>query len=143
MFVYLDASFLVALLLKSHAKHQLAYEALKDLSKKAAKIFLSTLTIDECWYILYSSQDNANIPFSEFSSSFSQTIEHFLNTNNVIFPDKCNGESLLRAALKSSVKFNLRPRDAFHYAYASDINALFYTLDSDFEFTDLDVQLLF
>ncbi len=142
MTIYLDASFLVALLLENHAMHETVYEALKALSKRPIRIFLSTLTVDECWYVLYLSRDNKRSSFSEFSISFAKTIKDFLNTNNVVFPDFCNGSALLRRALDGSSRFNLRPRDAFHYAYASNINALFYTLDNDFTCTDLTVRLL-
>ena len=140
---YLDSSFLVAFLLDNHDLHKLVEENLLTLAENGQGCFIiSTLTIDEVWYTLYELTSYGQQSFATFTKKFTKTINEFLNTYGISIVDTLNGGAALKKALAGSIKYNLRPRDAFHYSFANLSDAVFYTLDEDFTKTDLPVELI-
>jgi predicted nucleic acid-binding protein len=132
MHVYLDSSFVVALLCKDHEEHAIAEKSFLILKRVPSKLYLSILTLDEVWYVLYRHDRLPNEAFSIFSKRFESTLREFMQTSKVIFPDVFKGVILLDTAIQASIKYNLRPRDAFHYAYAKNLKAKLFTLDFPF-----------
>jgi len=65
-----------------------------------------------------------------------------LGTYKVHIPRNTDNLSLINDSLRASIKYNLRPRDAFHYSYAKNLKAKLYTLDQDFLKTDLGVSII-
>ena len=143
MSIYLDASFVVALLHKNHEKHALVEEYFCTIKNSESVVYLSMLTIDEAWYILYRQGPQPRESISIFTQRFKKTLEDFLSTAKVHFAETNSNEEILNIALKASIKYNLRPRDAFHYSYAKNLKANLYTLDQDFTKTNLPVTLLY
>lgn len=143
MSIYLDSSFVVALLHKNHEKHPLAEEYFLTLKNSASTVYLSMLTIDEAWYILYKQGLPPRKSISLFTQEFKKILEDFLLTGKIRFPKNEANKEILKTALKASIKYNLRPRDAFHYSYAKNLKANLYTLDQDFTKTNLPVTLLY
>ena len=142
MNIYLDASFLVALFVENHEDHQMV-AGFFDIDRLENKVvYVSYLTIDETWYSLYVNSKASYQTFSSFSKHFFKILSDFIDSSNVSVIKSFKDYKILDKAFYGAVDFNLRPRDAFHYAYSSFLEADFYTLDSDFAKTDLTVHLL-
>jgi predicted nucleic acid-binding protein len=138
---YVDASILVPLLSKNHKNHKFIKSKVADLLKSGF-VLLSNLAIDETWYIIYSLRKDHNRSFSQYTSDFRKLINDFLSIRNVELIRDFDELSILENALSASIKFNLRPRDAFHYAYCYLAEAVIVTKDNDFKETDLKVMLV-
>ncbi|PJA89612.1 MAG: hypothetical protein CO137_03310 [Candidatus Magasanikbacteria bacterium CG_4_9_14_3_um_filter_32_9] len=138
--VYVDSSILIPLLFENHEEHPDVEIIFKGFANDSTiLILISTLTIDEVWHILRSYSDVLDKPYGVFSEKFRITIINFLNNPNIKIIDTVDGVASLKIALEGSIKFNLKPRDSFHYAYAKLWNAEIVAKDRDFMYTDLTV----
>jgi len=138
---YLDTSFLIAFLLVDHESHNLAVATLKDLkSALENQLIISSLVIDEVWYILWEHSEEAkrSKSFSSFTAIFREVINKLILDDNILFIDDNNTIRAISLALYASENFNLRPRDSFHYAYARMWEAQIVTFDSRLANTDLE-----
>jgi len=143
---YLDTSFLIAFLLVDHESHNLAVATLKDLkSALENQLIISSLVIDEVWYILWEHSEEAkrsksfsSLSFSSFTAIFREVINKLILDDNILFIDDNNTIRAISLALYASENFNLRPRDSFHYAYARMWEAQIVTFDSRLANTDLE-----
>lgn len=142
--VYLEASFLVAFLVKGHINHKNAIYIFKRLVRSNKVILLvTTLTLDEVWWILYreSSYVSSSIhkPFSAFATEFLELIDGVLTHHQIALLESEDLAQLIKIAILGSEKYNLRPRDAFHYAYTKEWNADLASFDKDYKHTDLKI----
>ena len=136
--VYVDSSVLIPILFDNHDKHIVAETMFKGFANDPTiLILISVLTLDEAWHILRGYSDVAEQPYNVFSERFQITITSFLNNPNIKIIDTVDGVASLQKALEGSIKFNLKPRDSFHYAYAKLWDAEIAVIDKDFTSTDL------
>lgn len=143
--IYLDANFIAALLLENHKDHSRAeYIFQKVVVEEPNTLFLvSTLGVDETWMALHKDArlkgENPALGYSEFAVAFSGIINQLISYHRVKILEAPNPEELLKIALFGARKFNLKPRDSFHYALAKQWEAKLLTFDSDFlAVTDLE-----
>ncbi len=103
------------------------------------QLIISPLVIDEVWYILWEHSEEAkrSKSFSSFTSIFREVVNKLILDDNILLTDDNNTTRAISLALYASEKFNLRPRDAFHYAYARMWEAQIVTFDSRLASTDL------
>lgn len=137
---YIDTSFLIAFLLVNQDNHDLAVKTLRELKVVTDnQLIISPLVIDEVWYILWEHSEEArkSKSFSAFTPIFREVVNKLILDDNILFIDDNNTTRAISLALYASEKFNLRPRDAFHYAYARMWEAQIVTFDTKLANTDL------
>ena len=140
---YLDSSFLVSLLFEGHENNLKAKELLENLlnDESGCILLLGTLAVDETWYSLYEHADLETYnPFSTFADTFKEKIDMFLSRPDVRLVSPIDNMWVLNKAIEGAKKFNLRPRDAFHYAMASEYKACIVAKDRDYLKTDLNFR---
>lgn len=140
---YIDSNFLTAFLYENHTNHQKSSDILKSLLiKEDTLIIISTLTFDETWWALHSCSEESRIKsFSDFCEIIDDIYNSIKQDPKLQIIETVNPTELIRLALMGSKKFNLRPRDSFHYAYVKMWDAELLTFDSDFNMTDVKKYL--
>ncbi len=136
---YLDANFLTAYFINNHEDHDKSKKLMFTLLKEKAELFISSLTLDETWYKVYETLQrqipkDQRKPFKEFYINLKailKSILEFPNTKIIQFENDLIGG--VKNALENIRNYNLRPRDAFHYAIMKDCDiTLIVTKDKDF-----------
>ena len=137
---YTDSSFLTAFLYADHSNHELAVKTLQKILRDPDCIFLiSTLTFDETWMALHRCSEESRLKsFAEFSDHASEVLQVIQADPNFQIIETINPKELIEYAFIGAKKYNLRPRDSFHYAYVKMWSALLLTFDTDFNSTDVE-----
>ena len=126
--IYLDANFLVAYLLSSHADSQKAQKLFAKLLISKNKLVFSALGVDETMQVikktLQSQESTDNLKkgknYKDYISDIRQAVNILINdpTFRVTqFKDPVSGCS---HAVDNIDNYILRPRDAFHLSYMQD-----------------------
>lgn len=138
---YSDANFLTAFLFENHEFHNAAEKTMGVvLADGKNRLLISTLVLDETWMALHRcSEESRKRSFSDFAQDIEEIVEEIKRNDKFIFIDSPNTKQLVAYAIQGARKYNLRPRDAFHYANALLWDATLLTFDSDFNCTDLDI----
>lgn len=136
---YPDSNFLTAFLYENHEFHQKAYTELeKILLNTESTVLISTLVFDETWMALHKCSEESRLKsFRDFSEQAEEIFRIIREDTRFHIIETANSEKLLEYAFIGARKYNLRPRDAFHYAYVKMWDAVLLTFDTDFASTDL------
>lgn len=139
---YIDSNFLTAFLYENHENHQKAADILTMLlTQEDTLVIISTLTFDETWWALHSCSEESRMKsFSDFCEVVEDIYNSIRKDPKLQIIETVNPSELIRLSIIGSKKFNLRPRDAFHYAYTKMWNAEMLTFDSDFHGTDIKIH---
>lgn len=140
---YADANFLVAYLYRDHEWFQKAKECMLDALSNGYTILVSPLTLDEVWKSLKGfSRESRAKDFSKFSSEFEKQIKPLIKKEIIKLISFSSVEKGFEHALQGAAKFNLKPRDSFHYAYAKEFGAILISGDSSFTTQKLDIVVV-
>ncbi len=134
--VYLDANLLIAHQTKGHTHHARAKELIEKLWRQKSLLYLSDLTIDEFLYgisFILRGKNNRR-PYSSFYPKLKGLINDILSWQNIKLVSFKNNPEALLAVLQAGEKYNLRPRDAFHWQIMQQQQVgKIATFDSDFQ----------
>jgi len=139
---YADSSFMISFVSKDHKKYKQSIQIMSQIKNNDDEILLSPLSIDEMWYILWKLTDQGTgTSFANFTNkNFKPTINSIINDKHVLVIDIINSSKITSNAILASIKYNLRPRDSFHYTLAKTWKAeSIITFDKRFSNTDLKV----
>lgn len=136
---YLDANFLIAYFIPGHEFYDRSRRLMFSLLKARQKMLISCLAFDETLYKIKREKerltpDNQKRPYKEYADVFDRVLNEIgkLSLIRIIQFQKDLGQSL-KDVLYNIRTYNLKPRDAFHYAYMKEygINKIV-TNDGDF-----------
>ena len=146
-YLYLDANFLTAYFVENHQDNYSSRIKMFELLEKNKNLLISCLTLDETWCKVKLTLEKQvptekRKPFSEFYGDLKRILDSILDhplMKIIQFEnDLIQG---VKNALENIKNYNLRPRDAFHYAMMKDLNVSYIvTKDKDFnKIDDVDV----
>mgnify|MGYP001120133921 CR=1 FL=1 len=142
--VYLDANFLVAYLISSHADARKAQKLFAKLLVSGNTLVFSALTVDETMLAvkrtLFSQEKSDNLKKGKNYKDYIKDIRNVVKiiTNNSSFRitqfrfpvNGCN------QAVENIDKYIMRPRDAFHLSYMQD-QSIKYIASNDKDFNNV------
>jgi len=146
--LYLDANFLIAILVGGHEFHDKAVELLTIIlnSETGYNLIISTLTLDEVWAhtmpYTYPNPEKNPTRYSSFAEEFQNMVLKLLSHQKFMLIPIDSPKQIFEKAIGGSKSYNLKPRDAFHYALASFYQASIVTFDSDFRFSKTDLEVI-
>ena len=125
---YLDASFLVSIFASNHDYHKASTILLVKLLKEKINMFISCLALDETLVHVKVTLEKQVLkekrkPFSDFYEKFKEifdAISEYPSMKIIQFENDL--DKGLDNVLENIKKYDLRPRDAFHYAMMQDLN---------------------
>ncbi len=127
--IYLDANFLVAYLLSSHADSKKAQKMFARLLIGDNKMLLSPLTVDEvmhgiCKTLRDQERVNGSLPdksHKDYINDIRQAVELLTRDHSFnIIQFKSDPSDGCLQAVENVDKYNFKPRDGFHLAYMQD-----------------------
>jgi len=143
--LYLDSNVLIAFFDKNHQSHLNASQLLLEAKATNINIYISSLVLDEVWYVLMrnwqrqeldinlNSKNKAHIQL--YGTCLERITNDILNLLQAqLLPLETQKSSdIVEFALKILVEEHLAPRDSYHLAYLITAGIQgFATIDSDF-----------
>lgn len=142
--IYVDSNIFISFLDKNHPNHREASTLLLEALASGVKVYVSTLVLDEVWYVLMRcwQKDELGTKFDSKNKSHvacyaaclrRKTNELFELFEPELIPLGTQPKQIMDSALQLMEDENLAPRDSYHLAYAlaSELNG-FATIDGDF-----------
>jgi len=143
--LYLDSNILIAFFDKNHQSHLKASQLLLEAKTSNVNLYISSLVLDEVWYVLMRSwqRQELGINFNSKNKAHLQLygtcIERITNDilnllqANLLPLENQKSSDIVQYALKLLVEEYLAPRDSYHLAYLITAGIQgFATIDSDF-----------
>lgn len=119
---YLDSTFLISYFTSNHQDHIKAKKFMFELFKNKKRMLISCLVLDETFYkvretLQYQIPKNKRKPFRDYHLDFKKILE-FISKNPLfeLIQFKNDLYKCLEIVIENIKDYNLRPRDAFHYA---------------------------
>lgn len=143
--VYLDANFLTAYLLSSHADARKTQKLFAQILIAKTTMVFSPLSVDEMLNAVYKTlrdQERVNglLPdksHKDYINELKTAISVLLSNNSFRLTQFTNGESVACSRAVDNIEsFNLRPRDAFHLSYLQD-QQIHYIVSNDTNFDSI------
>jgi len=140
--VYLDANFLVAYLLSSHADSKKAQKIFAKILIGNNKMLFSPLTVDELMHGIYKTlrdqeRINGSLPdksHRDYLNDIKQAVKLISEGASFsIIQFEIDSTKGCLQAVENVDKYNFRPRDAFHLAYMQD-HKIKYIITNDTKF---------
>lgn len=134
--IYLDANFIISLNVSGHQFHQPARKFMLQFMKNGDDLFLSTLGVDEIWWVLQKELRKGNAPLQNFHQWFQCFLLRDFKNNGgkIIHFNRIQNDKGCILAVKYGLRFGLRPRDSFHLAIMQDHGIKnIATFDKDFD----------
>ena len=113
---YLDANFLASYFISNHEKNNISTKKMAEILASNSEIDISTLTMDETWWVIFKHLKTNSEPFSDFYEDYKKVFSKLKSISECVFIQFSDLENGISLALDYINKFNLRPRDAFHFA---------------------------
>lgn len=117
---YLDTNFLVAYFVANHEHNSKSTKKMAEILADGSEIDISSLTMDETWYIIWEHLRTGSDQFSKFYQDYKNVFLKLKSISECSFIQFSDLENGISKALENIKEYNLRPRDAFHSAIVEE-----------------------